>query len=44
MMEHAQFIQGLLDPTECELIEKANGFAKDYCHLFRRCKENRIGK
>lgn len=33
MMEHAQFIRGLLDPTECELTEKANGFAEDYCRL-----------
>lgn len=33
MMEHAQFIRGLLDPTECELMEKANGFAEDYCRL-----------
>lgn len=33
MMEHALFIRGLLDPTECELIETADGFAKDYRHL-----------
>lgn len=33
MMEHAQFIRGLLDPTECELIETAEGFAEDYCRL-----------
>lgn len=39
MMEHAQFIQGLLDPTECELIETANGFAKDYCRLLEEAKE-----
>lgn len=39
MMEHAQFIRGLLDPTECELIEKANGFANDYCHLLEEVKE-----
>lgn len=39
MMEHAQFIHGLLDPTECELIEKANGFAKDYCHLLEEARE-----
>lgn len=39
MMEHAQFIQGLLDPTECELMEAANGFAKDYCRLIEEAKE-----
>ena len=39
MMEHAQFIRGLLDPTECELIETANDFAKDYCRLLEEAKE-----
>ena len=39
MMEHAQFIRGLLDPTECELIEKANEFAKDYCNLLEEARE-----
>lgn len=39
MMEHAQFIRGLLDPTECELIETADGFAKDYCRLLEEAKE-----
>lgn len=39
MMEHAQFIQGLLDPTECELIETAGGFAKDYCRLLEEARE-----
>lgn len=39
MMEHAQFIQGLLDPTECELIETANGFAEDYCRLLEEARE-----
>lgn len=39
MMEHAQFIRGLLDPTECELIETANGFAKDYCCLLEAARE-----
>ncbi len=39
MMEHAQFIRGLLDPTECELIEKADEFAKDYCHLLEEARE-----
>lgn len=39
MMEHAQFIRGLLDPTECELIETANEFAKDYCRLLEETRE-----
>ena len=39
MMEHAQFIRGLLDPTECELIEAADGFAMDYCRLLTKAKE-----
>lgn len=39
MMEHAQFIQGLLDPTECELMETADGFAKDYCRLLEEARE-----
>lgn len=39
MMEHALFIRGLLDPTECELIETADGFAKDYCRLLEEAKE-----
>lgn len=30
MMEHALFIRGLLDPSENELIETADSFAKDY--------------
>lgn len=33
MMEHALFIRGLLDPTECELMKTADGFAEDYCRL-----------
>ena len=33
MMEHALFIRGLLDPTECELVETADTFAGDYCRL-----------
>lgn len=37
MMEHAQFIRGLLDPTENELINSADGFAKDYAKLLERC-------
>lgn len=33
MMEHALFIRGLLDPSEEELIETADGFAEDYREL-----------
>lgn len=39
MMEHAQFIRGLLDPTECELIGTAEGFANDYCCLLKEAGE-----
>lgn len=39
MMEHAQFIRGLLDPTECELMEAADGFAKDYRRLLEEARE-----
>ena len=38
MMEHAQFIRGLLDPTESELMETADGFAKDYCRLLEEAR------
>lgn len=33
MMEHAEFIRGLLDPTECELMITANEFSNDYSQL-----------
>lgn len=33
MMEHALFIRGLLDPSEAELIDSADEFAKDYSEL-----------
>lgn len=39
MMEHAQFIRGLLDPSECELIQTADGFAEDYCRLLEEAAE-----
>lgn len=38
MMEHAQFIRGLLDPTECDLMNTANEFAEDYCRLLEMAK------
>lgn len=39
MMEHAWFIRGLLDPTECELIETASEFAEDYRRLLEEAEE-----
>lgn len=39
MMEHAQFIRGLLDPTECDLIQTADAFAEDYCRLLDEARE-----
>lgn len=38
MMEHALFIRGLLDPTECELVETADAFAEDYSRLLEEAK------
>lgn len=39
MMEHALFIRGLLDPTEEELIDTADGFAKEYERLLEEARE-----
>lgn len=39
MMEHAEFIRGLLDPTEGELINTANDFANDFWDLLQKAKE-----
>ncbi len=39
MMEHALFIRGLLDPTECELMQTADGFVEDYCRLLEQARE-----
>lgn len=36
MMEHALFIRGLLDPSEVQLIETADGFAKAYGKLLEK--------
>lgn len=38
MMEHALFIRGLLDPSEEELIETADEFAKDYRELLEQAR------
>lgn len=39
MAEHAKFIRGLLDPTEEELIQKANGFAGEFDELTKAARE-----
>ena len=39
MMEHAMFIRGLLDPTECDLMETADAFAGDYCRLLEEARQ-----
>ena len=38
MMEHAQFIRGLLDPCEVELMDAADDFAKAYCKLLEESR------
>lgn len=38
MMEHAMFIRGLLDPSEVELFDSADGFAKEFASLLENCK------
>lgn len=39
MMEHAMFIRGMLDPTECELLRTADAFAGEYCRLLEKARE-----
>ena len=39
MMEHAQFIRGLLDPTEDALIKASDAFAQEYAALLARARE-----
>lgn len=39
MMEHAMFIRGLLDPTEKDLINAADGFADEYACLLAKSRE-----
>ena len=38
MMEHAQFIRGLLDPCETELYCAADDFAREYCRLLEESR------
>ncbi len=40
MKEHAQFIRGLLDPTEADLIKKANQFVVEYQTILDRYQNN----
>lgn len=39
MMEHAEFIRGLLDPTEYELIQTADAFVGEYCDLLEMTRK-----
>lgn len=39
MMEHALFIRGLLDPSECELIDNADAYAAEYRELLKTAGE-----
>jgi len=39
MAEHAKFIRGLLDPTEMDLIIKANNFANEFDQLEYQAKQ-----
>lgn len=39
MKEHAQFIRGLLDPCETELMDTADEFAKEYCRLLEASRK-----
>lgn len=39
MMEHAQFIRGLLDPCEEELFNTADDFAEQYCVLLAASRD-----
>lgn len=38
MMEHALFIRGLLDPTETDLFNSADEFARNYSKLLETCR------
>ena len=45
MMEHAEFIRGLLDPTEEELMETADELAEDFRELLEQARQQdmRVG-
>lgn len=38
MLEHALFMRSFLDPSECELIEEVEAFAKAYAELLEDCE------
>lgn len=40
MMEHAEFIRGLLDPSEEELIITADNYAEEYKNIIQNYKTN----
>lgn len=40
MKEHAEFIRGLLDPTEKELIKSANNYANEYGEIMKNYSNN----
>lgn len=40
MMQHAEFIRGMLDPSEENLIDIADNFANDYERLLARLKQS----
>lgn len=40
MKEHAEFIRGLLDPSENKLIMTANKFANDYNNILKKYLNN----
>lgn len=40
MKEHAEFIRGLLDPSEKELISTSDKFAKEYEKIMNNCSNN----
>lgn len=40
MKEHAEFIRGLLDPSEKDLIETSNKYAKEYEQILKRYQNN----
>lgn len=42
MMQHAQFIRGLLDPTEKELISTADQFVNNYDSIFKNNINNPV--
>lgn len=44
MKEHAEFIRGLLDPTEKELIKTADQFASQYAEIIEKYRFNSLSQ